>query len=63
MALGGKVVQRKYPEQGTMFSYSVQLPWWIRTCMFSHVVDPMCALVCFNQVDLMSTLVLFRILF
>jgi hypothetical protein len=45
MAPGGKVVRRKYPEQGTMFSSSIQLPRWIRTCMFSHVADPMCALV------------------
>jgi hypothetical protein len=45
MAPGGKVVRRKYPEQGIMFSSSVQLPRWIRTCVFSHVADPMCALV------------------
>jgi hypothetical protein len=47
MALGGKVVRRKYPQQGIMFSSSVQLPRWIHTCVFSHVADPMCALVFF----------------
>jgi hypothetical protein len=47
MALGGNVVRRKYLEQGTMFSSSVQLPQWICTCVFSHVTDPMCALIFF----------------
>jgi hypothetical protein len=47
MAPGGKVVRRKYPKQGTMLSSSVQLSRWIHTCVFSHVEDPMCALVFF----------------
>jgi hypothetical protein len=37
MAPGGKVIRRKYLEQGIMFSSSVQLPRWIHTCVFSNV--------------------------